>query len=159
MPDLKSLNFLLHKRCCAYFMLRDPRDVVISHVHYVTKIEPNHVHHDYYANVLQNFDERLKTSILGRPEAVNPFPDISGRFAPFMEWLNQPEVLTLKYEDFLENRRMAVKRVLSHAINRGFKPFMEEDQAVELLESMINPQTVTDFSAGQVGRVEDPVYT
>lgn len=145
------VDFLTAKGMCAYFMLRDPRDVVISHVHYVTKIEPNHVHHAYYANVLKNFDERLKTSILGRPEATNPFPDISGRFAPFMEWLNQPEVLTLKYEDFLENRQMAVKSVLSHAVKRGFKPFMEEKQAVELLESMINPQRSPTFRQGKSG--------
>ena len=32
----------------AYFILRDPRDVVVSHVHYITEMEPNHIHHRYY---------------------------------------------------------------------------------------------------------------
>lgn len=136
---------------CAYFILRDPRDVVISHVHYVTKIEPNHVHHEYYANTLLTFDERLRTSILGRPDAANPFPDIAGRFAPFLDWLNHPEVLTLKYEDFLTDRTGTVRRILDHAIRRGFKVSMSQSQAVGCLEGMINPQKSPTFRQGKSG--------
>jgi hypothetical protein len=145
------VNFFTRPGFCAYFILRDPRDVVISHVHYVTKIEPNHVHHDYYANVLQNFDERLKTSILGRPEAANPFPDISGRFAPFMDWLNHPEVLTMKYEDFLTDRSIVLRNVLTHARLRGFRLLVPEFQALEKLETMINPQRSPTFRQGKSG--------
>ena len=136
---------------CAYFILRDPRDVVISHVHYVTKIEPNHVHHAYYANTLTNFDERLQTSILGRPEADNPFPDIAGRFAPFLDWLLHPEVLIIKYEDFMEERTATVRKVLNHAVTRGFKPNIPEEQAVEKLEGMIDPQRSPTFRQGKSG--------
>ncbi len=50
-----------------YFIYRDPRDVAVSHVFYVTEMEPNHVHHAYYQS-LPDFDARLKVSILGRPE-------------------------------------------------------------------------------------------
>src|SRR5512146_882554 len=74
-----------------YFIFRDPRDVVVSHVFYVTDMEERHVHHDYYAS-LPDFDSRLKTSILGRPEADTrtergrsvEFPDIAARFAPYL---------------------------------------------------------------------------
>src|SRR5919106_5848211 len=48
-----------------YFILRDPRDVVVSHVFYVTDMEARHVHHDYYQS-LPDFDARLRVSILGR---------------------------------------------------------------------------------------------
>ncbi len=145
------VNFLTRDGVCAYFILRDPRDVVISHVHYVTRIEPSHVHHRYYADVLQTFEERLKTSILGIPESENPFPNIAGRFSPFLEWLRHPEVLTLKYEDFLEDRKSAVNKVLTHATNRGFQPFMDVDKAVNELESMINPQRSPTFRQGKSG--------
>ncbi len=30
-----------------YFIFRDPRDVVVSHVFYVTDMEARHVHHEY----------------------------------------------------------------------------------------------------------------
>ncbi len=49
-----------------YFIFRDPRDVVVSHVYYVTDMEARHVHHDHYQS-LPDFDARLKVSILGRP--------------------------------------------------------------------------------------------
>ena len=60
-----------------YFIFRDPRDVVVSHVFYVTEMEPNHVHHDYYQS-LPDFDARLKVSILGRPDAEWNFPTSPG---------------------------------------------------------------------------------
>ena len=43
-----------------YFVYRDPRDVVVSHVHYLTELAPNHVHHHHYRRELQNFDEAVK---------------------------------------------------------------------------------------------------
>ncbi len=58
-----------------YFIFRDPRDVVVSHVFYVTNIEARHVHHDYYDS-LPDFDSRLNISILGRPDINVEFPDI-----------------------------------------------------------------------------------
>ncbi|HSJ89614.1 MAG TPA: hypothetical protein VK909_20545, partial [Anaerolineales bacterium] len=56
-----------------YFIFRDPRDVVVSHVFYVTDMEARHVHHQYYAS-LPDFDARLNASILGRPDAEVEFP-------------------------------------------------------------------------------------
>ena len=41
-----------------YFIFRDPRDVAVSHVFYVTDMEPRHVHHAYYQS-LPDFDARL----------------------------------------------------------------------------------------------------
>ncbi len=51
-----------------YFIFRDPRDVVVSHVFYVTEMESRHVHHAYYQS-LPDFNSRLTVSILGRPDA------------------------------------------------------------------------------------------
>jgi hypothetical protein len=136
---------------CAYFILRDPRDVVVSHVHYVTDIEPNHVHHQYYTQTLKTFDERLRTSILGRPDAANPFPDIAGRFAPFLGWMSQPSVLALKYEDFNTDRAAAVGTVLQHAVKRGFQLTTSQEQAVELLMAQMDPQRSPTFRQGKSG--------
>jgi hypothetical protein len=35
----------------SFFIFRDPRDVVVSHVFYVTGMEARHVHHEYYASL------------------------------------------------------------------------------------------------------------
>ncbi len=133
------------------FILRDPRDVVVSHVHYVTDIEPNHVHHAYYTQVLHSFDERLKTSIVGRPDAAHPFPDIAGRFAPFVGWLGNAGVLTLKYENLMADPLTLSEQILDYVIKRGFPVTMEKTRAVEVLVSRINPQKSPTFRKGKSG--------
>src|ERR1043166_2528072 len=74
------------KRVCTsafipYFIFRDPRDVVVSHVFYVTDMEARHVHHNYYQS-LPDFNARLNISILGRPDTNIEFPNITERFRP-----------------------------------------------------------------------------
>src|SRR5215216_6684698 len=86
-----------------YFIFRDPRDVVVSHVFYVTEMEARHVHHDYYQS-LPDFNSRLKISILGRPDPIIEFPNIADRFAPYLGWLSYPEVLSIHFEDLINDR-------------------------------------------------------
>lgn len=136
---------------CTYFILRDPRDVVISHVHYVTEMEPNHAHHGYYAEELRSFDERLRTSILGRPEVDIEFPDIHARFEPYLGWLDHPEVLALRFEDFLEDRAGALGRVFDHAVGRGFPAMVARERAVQVLAEHIDPGRSPTFRSGKAG--------
>lgn len=148
-PQVEDL--LCQEGFCTYFILRDPRDVVVSHVHYVTEMEPAHAHHRYYVEELHNFDERLRTSILGRPEAEFPFPDICQRFEPYLDWLERPEVLTLRFEDFLDERGETLGRVLEHAVQRGFPAPAEREQAIRALAEAIDPQRSPTFRSGKAG--------
>jgi len=145
------VEFACRDGFCAYFILRDPRDVVISHVHYVTEMEPNHAHHRYYAEELNSFDERLRTSILGRPEVDIEFPDISARFEPYLGWLDHPEVLTLRFEEFLEDQRAALGRVFDHAVGRGFPAMLERERAIQVLAEHIDPGRSPTFRSGKAG--------
>ena len=45
-----------------------------------------------------------KVSILGRPDSNVEFPDIAERFAPYLGWLDHPEVLTIHFEDLIQDR-------------------------------------------------------
>ena len=134
-----------------YFILRDPRDVVVSHVFYVTEIESNHIHHQYYQEELADFDERLKTSILGRPDFGDLFPNIRERFEPYLGWLNCPQVLVLRFEDFVFERQKTHKRIYDHAIERGFPAAVNYQQAIETLSAGINPEKSPTFRSGKVG--------
>jgi hypothetical protein len=125
--------------------------VVVSHVHYVTEMEPTHAHHRYYAEELHGFDERLRASILGRPDVEHPFPDICQRFEPYLQWLDRPEVLTLRFEEFLENRTVALGRVFDHAVRRGFQPVVEREEAIQKLAEAIDPQRSPTFRSGKAG--------
>jgi hypothetical protein len=138
-------------RYLPYFMYRDPRDVVVSHVFYVTDRSAEHVHHKYYTEVLTNFDDRLKTSILGRPEADVDFPDIGKRFEPYMAWLDCPEVLSQRYEDYILNRQAAVGQAVDHFLKRVDNLNITRQQLIEVVEQNIIPEKSPTFRSGKTG--------
>ena len=134
-----------------YFIYRDPRDVVVSHIFYVTDINNRHVHHDYYVNELKSFGQRLDVSILGRPELDAPFPDIRARFEPYLPWLDRSEVLALRYEDLLQDVQAQLGSIFDHAMSRGFIYRGARAAAIQSLSQRIKPAKSPTFRSGQAG--------
>lgn len=132
-----------------YFIFRDPRDVVVSHVFYVTEMETRHVHHDYYAS-LPDFGARLNVSILGRPDVEIEFSNIADRFAPYLDWLDQPSVLAIHFEDLILERAATLSRIMEHLLVRAPLPVPRE-RILEALESAINPGKSPTFRSGKTG--------
>jgi len=136
----------------SYFIFRDPRDVVVSHVFYVTEMESRHVHHAYYQS-LPDFDTRLKVSILGRPDTDIEFPNIAERFEPYMDWLNHPEVMTIHFEDLIHNRAATLTRIIDHVLAHA--PVRTPRELIlESLEASINPTKSPTFRSGRTGEWE-----
>jgi len=135
-----------------YFIFRDPRDVVVSHVFYVTGIEPDHVHHDYYQS-LPDFDARLKVSILGRADVDIEFPDIAGRFAPYLDWLDRPSVMKIHFEDLIHARTETLNHIIDHFLARVPLQATRE-LLLESLEASINPSKSPTFRSGKTGEWE-----
>jgi hypothetical protein len=132
-----------------YFIFRDPRDVVVSHVFYVTDMEARHVHHDYYQS-LPDFNARLNASILGRPDASVEFPNIAERFAPYLGWLEQPTVMRIHFEDLIHDRRGMLDRILDRFLVRA--PLRASRAVVlDALETAINPKRSPTFRSGKTG--------
>jgi hypothetical protein len=145
------VELLCEPAFAAFFILRDPRDVVVSHVHYVTDMEPKHIHHRHYNEILHTFDERVRASILGLPDPKQPFPDISARFEPYLGWLERDEVLKIRYEDFIRDRIAVLGRALAHAEQRGFPCCLPPHRALEILNANINPLRSPTFRSGKSG--------
>lgn len=136
----------------SYFIYRDPRDVVVSHAYYVTHIWTSHVHHDYYANQLTDFGQRLTASIQGRPELTDiSFPGIHQRFAPYVGWLDHPATLAMRFEDFIREKQATLEAILAHAEGRGFPVRDGRDRALEQLERAIDPENSPTFRSGKIG--------
>jgi hypothetical protein len=132
-----------------YFIFRDPRDVVVSHVFYVTDMETHHVHHDYYTS-LPDFNERLKVSILGRKELDIEFPDIASRFTPYLDWLDHPQVLSIHFEQLVNDRLTTLNRIVDHFLARV--PIQTPRRMIlDSLESSINPGRSPTFRSGKTG--------
>ncbi len=132
-----------------YFIFRDPRDVVISHVFYVTDMEARHVHHGYYQS-LPDFNARLKVSILGRPDAGIEFPNIADRFEPYLGWLDRKDVLTIHFEDLIHARAATLTSIMNHLLSRV--PLQAPRQLIlDSLEASINPTKSPTFRSGKTG--------
>lgn len=132
-----------------YFIFRDPRDVVVSHVFYVTDMETRHVHHEYYQS-LPDFNGRLRVSILGRPDAGVEFPNIAERFAPYLGWLDHDEILPIYFEELINDRSAALNRIVDHLLSRV--PLKASRKLIlEALESSISPKRSPTFRSGKTG--------
>jgi hypothetical protein len=155
------IDFMCKQGVASYFILRDPRDVVVSHVHYITVMETNHINHHYFSEVLQNDDERIKASIKGvrkdewqdmQDAASNlGLPDIRERFSPYIDWLNHPQVLILHFEDFITNRQTSIVQVLDHAVKRGFVLTFPQETSIQNLVESIDPGRSPTFRSGKIG--------
>jgi sulfotransferase 6B1 len=145
----KVLEHVCSSAFIPYFIFRDPRDVVVSHVFYVTDMEARHVHHDYYQS-LSDFNARLRVSILGRADTEIEFPDIADRFAPYLGWLDHGEVLSVHFEDLINDRLAALNHIIDHFLARVPLP-AQRQVILEALEESINPQRSPTFRSGKTG--------
>jgi hypothetical protein len=147
----EAVEFMGRDGVAAFFIFRDPRDVVLSHVHYVTEMEPGHIHNRYYTEVLQSFNERLCTSITGLSDSNLSFPDIKARFEPYLDWLDQSQVLSLQFENFVNDRDNTLCQVYDHAIERGFPETNNRDVAIDNLRMSIDPKRSPTYRTGKIG--------
>ena len=85
----KRERLLRHRRFTMILITRDPRDIAVSHFHYVTRQTRRHRLHAYY-NALPDDPARLMTSIQGIPEFLWKgrvrLRDINRRCRVFLDW-------------------------------------------------------------------------
>lgn len=79
-------------------IIRDPRDVLLSYVHYVAKT-PSHFIYDFYKDL--SFDERLRFTLQGG-EAGNLYMESFPTMLKQVDgWFNKKDVLVVKFEDLI----------------------------------------------------------
>lgn len=148
----ENVAFLCRPEVVLYFLYRDPRDVVVSHAYFVTSMDPTHIHHDFYARKMTSLDERIRVSILGRPELQEiEFPDIQARFAPYIGWLDRDEALGTRFEDLLAKQRETLIRIWRHFQRSGFELDVSDEVALEALAKGIDPTRSPTFRSGKIG--------
>ncbi|HUF38325.1 MAG TPA: sulfotransferase domain-containing protein [Anaerolineales bacterium] len=149
LPEITAA--LDRSNAAVFFLYRDLRDAAVSHAHYVTEIETDHVHHAHYRS-LPDFDARLRTSILGRPELGGLFPDIGARFAPYLGWFDAPGVLPLRFEELIKDRKSKIENLLDHLEIFDFRSsILDRPKAIDLLMASVDPARSPTFRTGKTG--------
>lgn len=133
------------------FVFRDPRDMIVSHIFYATDMHTGHWMHRYYTQELHTMEERIHAAIHGVDIPGSELTPIRRRYDGYLGWLEQPDVLCLRFEDLILNRQSALNHLLDYIESRGYQPDLPRQQALSALESAIAPRKSGTFRKGQPG--------
>jgi hypothetical protein len=137
------------------FVFRDPRDVIVSHVFYATEMHPGHGMHHYYTEVLTNMEERIDAAIQGVQEPGSELSSIRAKYQAYLGWLDQPDMLCLRFEELILERQAALGRILDYLQGRGFTPKIGRDEAIDALTDAITPRKSGTFRKSQPGNWQE----
>jgi Sulfotransferase domain len=117
-------------------ILRDPRDVAVSQMHYLKQLK-NHLAHEAFM-ALPSDHERLLVSIRGGELGGRKLQSLDQRYRQFLGWEQDEGAVVVKFEDLVgskgggsaEVQRRAVERVAAHvgiSVNEGTMRKVEEN--------------------------------
>jgi hypothetical protein len=146
----ENVAFLCQPNRVNYFIYRDPRDMLISHVFFATDMHEGHGMHDYYQN-LSDFDERLKVAITGIDRDGLYMVDVLKRYQGVFEWLEQPQVLCIRFEDLIHKRDEMLLAMLDQVEKTGYALPMPRAKALGIIVETIQPKKSKTFRSGKTG--------
>jgi sulfotransferase 6B1 len=138
----------------SFFVIRDPRDIVVSNVAYITRLR-RHRHHRRFVSEFQNDTERYLALINGFPRSHNGFGGLPlrERLEGYLPWLTSSVVMCCRFEDLVGERgggssRAQVGTVLD--IGRHIGRPVTAPQAARIATNAWSPRAAT-FRAGVIG--------
>jgi len=144
----ENLAFLCRPERANYFIYRDPRDMLVSHVFFATDMHLGHGMHAYY-QALPDFNERLKTAITGINKDGLFMVDVQQRYEGVFQWLEQPSTLCIRFEDLINDRDRTLKLMLDQVEKTGFHLPTPREKALEILIDAIQPKKSHTFRSGK----------
>lgn len=133
-----------------YFMYRDPRDMLVSQVFFATDMHEGHAMHEFYGS-LPDFGERLKFAITGIDRDGLKMVSVRQRYKGVFEWLNQPYVMCVRFEDLINKRDETLNAMLDEVEKAGYKIPRPRDNSLEILVEAIQPKKSHTFRSGKTG--------
>ena len=102
---IEYLQYLNEKKAIIFFLIRDPRDILISEINYLSNINIFHSLYPYFHKE-KSLEKRIIMSLEGFQDnkiILDPFSD---RINSFLGWMdNKNNVTTLKYENFVSQNK------------------------------------------------------
>lgn len=146
----ENVAFLCQPERVNYFIYRDPRDMLISHIFFATDMHEGHGMHEYY-QTLSDFDERLKVAITGINRDGLYMVSVRQRYEGVFQWLEQPSVLCIRFEELINHREQVLNQMLDQVEKTGYKVPTPREKAIEILLEAIQPKKSKTFRSGKTG--------
>ncbi len=125
--------------------------MIISHVFYATEMHEGHWMHRYYTENSHTMEERIDAAIRGVEEPGSELTHIRRRYEGYLGWLEQPAVLSLRFEDLILERQAAFGRLLDYLAAARLHSKTPRPQAMEILAQAIAPKKSGTFRKGKPG--------
>jgi hypothetical protein len=149
-PSPENISFLCRPGRVNFFVYRDPRDMLVSHVFFATDLYEEHGMHAFYKS-LPDFDARLKVAITGVEGAGLKMVSVRQRYEGVLKWLEQEHVLCLRFEDLVNQPQATLGAVLDELEKTGYRIPTPRPQALAVLANAIRPERSRTFRAGKTG--------
>ncbi len=146
----ENASFLTEAGRVNYFIYRDPRDMLVSHVFFATDMHEEHGMHAYYQS-LPDFGERLKVAITGIERGGLKMVSVKQRYEGVFQWLETPGVLCLRFEDLINNRDAMLDAMLDEVEKTGYQIPTPREKALAVLVNAIQPKKSHTFRSGKTG--------
>jgi len=146
----ENIAFLCQPGRVNYFIYRDPRDLLVSQVFFATDMQEGHGMHEYY-NSLPDFGERLKIAITGIDRDGLYMVNVKQRYEGVFQWLEQPYVMCIRFEDLVNNRDATLNALLDEVKKTGYKIPTSRQNALSVLVDAIQPKKSHTFRSGKTG--------
>jgi hypothetical protein len=133
------------------FISRDLRDVIVSLHYYILAHLPNHPLYEYFKKASTTRKDCYMALIKGMKEYN--YPNSKEYFNWFKGWMDDPETLTVTYEELMvsrSSRRKAITRIANY-LWEDLSPPVPIPNMVNLMEKSVNPGRSPTFRKGQIG--------
>jgi hypothetical protein len=146
----ENASFLTSAGRVNYFMYRDPRDMLVSQVFFATDMQEEHGMHQYY-NSLPDFGARLKVAISGIDKDGLKMVNVKQRYEGVFQWLEQKNVMSIRFEDLIDDRDTTLNAMLDQVEKTGYKIPTPRQKALSVLVEAIQPKKSHTFRSGKTG--------
>lgn len=146
----ENASFLTSAGRVNYFIYRDPRDMLVSQVFFATDMHEEHGMHAYY-NSLPNFGARLNIAITGIDKDGLKMVSVKQRYEGVFQWLEQKDVMCLRFEDLINNRDATLLAMLDEVEKTGYKIPTPREESLPILVEAIQPKKSRTFRSGKAG--------
>jgi hypothetical protein len=77
--------------------------------------------------------------------------NVKQRYASVFEWLEQPNVMCIRFEDLIKNRDATLDAMLDEVASTGYKIPTPREKALLVLIEAIQPKKSHTFRSGKMG--------